>query len=177
MQVCIHYILSLLRHVKAPVLLSSMVLFAFSDLYGAEATWLRVEGFGSVSRQYTEKAGTTVAGGLRYTPVFEVADRLTAKAFLGPQWMPGTNKRKYVLLESGALAQFHNVPSFIFEFGGGGGYAFVGKRTLRGMVLAGAEYKLDEKLLGLIDRIVLSGQYVFNSGDLWVVTYGLSAVF
>ncbi len=117
------------------------------------------------------------SGGLRYTPIVGIQDNFSVKPFVGTQLFKGSSGKKYMVLDYGAMAQFHHLGPVIVDVGVGGGTAFRETNLTRAMVILGLEYKLETPFLGLIDRLLANAHYVFNSSELFIVHYGASISF
>jgi hypothetical protein len=134
------------------------------------------EGFGNLAFQDINPGGNSFAGGAHWTPTLEFDPSWAVKGMLGAQMFKSTSttgKDTYVVLDYLAAGQYRVMPQAAVQLGGGAGTDLRSQGKTRVAVMAGVEYGLGTKLLGVFDRAVLNGHYYFNSSSLWVIHYGL----
>ncbi len=143
-----------------------------------DVSWNRTDFFGSLGLYNAGKDAKTFGLGIRYTPILKTTHDFRVKTFAGFQMFKDEGQKPYHLVDYGVAGQFHQVKYFAFDLGGGAKSSLNRKEnTTNPFVFIGAEYKLDNPIFNVFDRLILNMEYVFNQSDLYVINYGLSAQF
>lgn len=159
-------------------LIIKLTIFTLFSLnaFSFETTLNRIEGFGVLGLHNSGFDAKVHSAGIRYTPILKTTHDFRVKTFAGFQFFKDSSQKLYNLVDYGVAGQFHQIKGFAFDVGFGANTSLNKKEnTTNPLALFGVEYKLDNPVLNIIDRLVFNAEYIFSAKDLYVFTYGFSA--